>query len=91
MSDAGALDLAWSGARGRRLGGLVKRSMSLAGHRTSIALEEEFWSALGQIAAARGQTVASLVAEIDAKRTGSRPLASELRVLALKWFADRQP
>jgi predicted DNA-binding ribbon-helix-helix protein len=68
--------------------GLVKRSFSLAGHRTSVALEPEFWSALGQIAAARGQTVSALVAEVDAGRTVLRPLASELRLLALKWFSD---
>jgi predicted DNA-binding ribbon-helix-helix protein len=74
-----------------RQSGLVKRSFSLAGHRTSIALEEEFWSALSRIADSRGQTVSSLVAEIDAARTGPRPLASELRVLALKWFSDWIP
>jgi predicted DNA-binding ribbon-helix-helix protein len=51
-------------------------------------LEEEFWSALGRISVARGQTVSALIAEIDARRTGFRPLASELRILALTWYSD---
>jgi predicted DNA-binding ribbon-helix-helix protein len=61
---------------------LRKKSFSLAGHRTSVALEEEFWSVLGQSAAARGMALAALVAEIDAAR-GPRPLASALRLYAL--------
>jgi predicted DNA-binding ribbon-helix-helix protein len=63
---------------------LVKRSFSLAGHRTSVALEPDFWEALGGIAGARGQTLAALVAEIDAARDPAHPLASALRVLALR-------
>jgi predicted DNA-binding ribbon-helix-helix protein len=74
-------------AAGRwRLSGLIKRSFSLAGHRTSVALEEEFWSALIQIAARRNQTLTGLVAATDAVRDPSRPLASALRVLALREF-----
>lgn len=59
---------------------LKKRSFSLAGHRTSVALEEEFWAVLDQ--AASGKSLASLVAQIDAQR-GDRPLASALRLHAL--------
>ncbi len=62
---------------------LVKRSLALSGHRTSVALEPEFWAALGAIATARGQTLAGLVASVDASRAADRPLASALRVLAL--------
>ena len=72
--------------RGRRLSGLVKRSFSLAGHRTSVALEDEFWDALTHMAAGRGQSLAALVAGIDAARTPDRPLASALRVVALRQF-----
>lgn len=64
--------------------GLVKRSVSLAGHRTSIALEAEFWSGLAALAASRGQALAALLAEIDAKRPPDRPLASALRVALLE-------
>ena len=63
---------------------LVKRSFSLAGHRTSVALEPEFWEVLAEIAARSGRAVGALVAEIDAQRQPEQPLASALRVHALK-------
>lgn len=59
---------------------LKKRSFSLAGHRTSVALEAEFWAVLDE-AAAEG-SLAALVARVDAAR-GARPLASALRLHAL--------
>ena len=62
---------------------LVKHSFSLAGHRTSVALEPEFWAALAALAAARGLTLAGLIVAVDAARTPDQPLASALRVLAL--------
>ena len=62
---------------------LVKHSFSLAGHRTSVALEPEFWAALTALAAARGLTLAGLIVAVDAARTPDQPLASALRVLAL--------
>ncbi|MEO8715654.1 MAG: ribbon-helix-helix domain-containing protein [Acetobacteraceae bacterium] len=73
------------------MSGLVKRSFSLAGHRTSVALEEEFWDALSRMAAERGQPLSALVAAIDAARTPERPLASVLRVVALRRFFDPPP
>jgi predicted DNA-binding ribbon-helix-helix protein len=63
---------------------LRKRSLQLAGHRTSIALEPEFWAALEAMAGARGSSLAGLVLAIDAAR-GERPLASACRVAALAW------
>lgn len=63
---------------------LEKRSLSLSGHRTSIALEPEFWAALTASAAAEGRTLSNLVTEIDAERGAARPLASALRVYALQ-------
>jgi predicted DNA-binding ribbon-helix-helix protein len=65
------------------MSGLVKRSFTLAGHRTSIALEPEFWEALERIAAARGLRLSALVAALDAERAPEQPLASMLRVHAL--------
>jgi len=62
---------------------LVKRSFSLAGHRTSVALEPEFWEALAEIADQRGQPLSALVAAIDADRTPEDNLASSLRIFAL--------
>lgn len=65
------------------MGVLVKRSFTLAGHRTSVALEPEFWQALASLAGAAGRSVAALVAEVDSTRPPERPLASALRVHAL--------
>ncbi len=62
---------------------LVKRSLSLSGHRTSVALEPEFWAVLEALAAGRGQSLIALVAAEDAARDPARSLASSLRVLAL--------
>jgi predicted DNA-binding ribbon-helix-helix protein len=69
-----------------RLSSLVKRSFSLSGHRTSVALEEEFWIALTRVAELRGQSLSALVAAVDAGRFTGQPLASALRVLALREF-----
>jgi len=63
---------------------LRKRSISLAGHATSLALELEFWSALEAMAASRTISLAALILEIDAGR-GDSPLASACRVAALNW------
>jgi predicted DNA-binding ribbon-helix-helix protein len=61
---------------------LKKRSFSLSGHRTSVALEAEFWAVLESEVARSGQSLAAFVAEVDKKR-GIRPLASALRLHAL--------
>ena len=63
---------------------LVKRSFSLAGHRTSVALEPEFWAALSAIAVGRAITLSALVGQTDAAREAEKPLASALRVMALR-------
>jgi predicted DNA-binding ribbon-helix-helix protein len=66
---------------------LAKRSFSLAGHRTSVALEPEFWAVLEEAARARRTSLAALVAEVDAARApGSAPLASTLRLYVLRWL-----
>jgi len=58
-----------------------KRSVLIAGHPTSVSLEEEFWDALKAEAAARGVSVNALIEEIDAGRTGN--LSSAIRVFIL--------
>jgi predicted DNA-binding ribbon-helix-helix protein len=62
---------------------IVKHSIAIAGHRTSVSLEEAFWQALKQVAAARGISLAALVAEIDAGRADAN-LSSAIRVFVLK-------
>ena len=63
--------------------GVVKRSVAIAGHRTSVSLETPFWDALKDIAAARGASVQALVGEIDAGRGGAN-LSTAIRVVVLR-------
>lgn len=62
---------------------LLKRSVSLAGHRTSLSLEAEFWAVIDTAIRADGMSLAGLIAQIDEAR-GLEPLASSMRVWALK-------
>ncbi len=63
---------------------LRKRSFALAGHRTSVALEDAFWNALAAIATRQGESLSALVATVDRERTPDTSLASALRMLALQ-------
>jgi predicted DNA-binding ribbon-helix-helix protein len=61
----------------------LKRSITIAGHRTSLSLEPEFWDALGALAQARNRSLAGLVTAIDEAR-GHTNLSSALRVEILR-------
>ena len=65
----------------------LKRSITVAGHRTSISLEPEFWQMLQKLAHERGKPMAALVGDIDQKR-GDRNLSSALRVWILDQIAN---
>ena len=69
---------------------LRKKSFSIAGHRTSIALEAEFWAALEREARHEAISLAALVARIDLER-GPRNLASALRVHVLNQALEKPP
>ncbi|MES0882447.1 ribbon-helix-helix domain-containing protein [Roseibium sp. SCP14] len=62
---------------------LVKRSLSLHGHRTSLALEPEFWEVVDGFTGTERRSLASLIAEIDDNRDPDDPLSSAVRVWAL--------
>lgn len=66
-----------------------KHSVSIAGHRTSITLEDAFMDALRQMAAERGIAVAALIAEIDSAQTTPGNLSSAIRVAVLDWALNR--
>lgn len=66
----------------RRAGIVVKHSLTIAGHRTSISLERAFWDRLKALAAERDLSLAAFVAEIDAGR-GKANLSSAIRVFVL--------
>ncbi len=68
-------------------GDFIKRSLTIAGHRTSLRLERAFWRRLEALADARGLSLSALVAEVDARR-GAANLSSALRVFALESARD---
>ena len=61
-----------------------KRSITIGGHQTSIALEDAFWSELAALAEARRLSLSALVAEVDKARGESGNLASALRLHVLE-------
>ncbi len=65
-----------------------KRSVVVAGHRTSVSLEDAFWQALTRIAAERGRSINALVTEVDRERQGA--LSSALRVYVLETLTGRR-
>ena len=60
-----------------------KHSVAIRGHRTSFSLEQPFLDDLRAIAAARGMTLAALIAEIDGERPRNANLYSALRIFVL--------
>jgi predicted DNA-binding ribbon-helix-helix protein len=67
---------------------VIKRSIVIAGHKTSISLEDAFWKALKDIALAQGTTMSELVATIDTQRRHGN-LSSAIRLFVLDHFQAR--
>ena len=67
---------------------VIKRSIVIAGHKTSVSIEDAFWTALKEIAQARQQSVAELIGSIDGTRRGSN-LSSAIRVFVLDYYRGR--
>jgi len=67
---------------------VVKRSIVIAGHKTSVSLEDAFWDALKEIANERDNTLSDLVAEIDATRAQGN-LSSAIRLFVLDQVRKR--
>jgi predicted DNA-binding ribbon-helix-helix protein len=66
---------------------LIKKSITIKKHRTSISLEKEFWDALKIIAIQRSSTVDKIVSDVDLHRNTS--LASSTRVFILQYFLEK--
>ena len=66
---------------------VVKRSIVIAGHKTSVSLEDAFWEALKEIAAGREATLSELVANIDSSRNQGN-LSSAIRLFVLEHFRN---
>jgi predicted DNA-binding ribbon-helix-helix protein len=69
---------------------VTKRSVVIAGHKTSISLEVSFWNGLKQIARDRQRTLSDLVNEIDCGRADAN-LSSALRVFVFEYFRGGEP
>jgi predicted DNA-binding ribbon-helix-helix protein len=67
---------------------VIKRSIVLAGHKTSVSLEDAFWKALKEIAIARGTSLSNLVTSIDVERRQGN-LSSCLRLFVLDLYRNR--
>jgi predicted DNA-binding ribbon-helix-helix protein len=67
---------------------VVKRSIVIAGHRTSVSLEDAFWNTLKEIAAERDMTLSQLIAAIDAARHHGN-LSSGIRLFVLGYYRDQ--
>ena len=67
---------------------MEKRSLTIAGHRTSIAIEREFWAGLEAMALASSKSIAAVIAEIDQEREAPN-LSSAVRLAVLAWYRDR--
>lgn len=64
---------------------VVKRSIVVAGHKTSVSLEEAFWNGMKEISSARGMTLSELVGEIDSQRKQGN-LSSAIRLFVLDHY-----
>jgi predicted DNA-binding ribbon-helix-helix protein len=67
---------------------VVKRSIVVAGHKTSVSLEEAFWNGMKEISGERNMTLSELVGEIDSKRQQGN-LSSAIRLFVLDHFKSR--
>jgi predicted DNA-binding ribbon-helix-helix protein len=67
---------------------VVKRSILIAGHRTSVSLEDAFWNGLKEIAGRRDMTLSDLVAAIDSARNHGN-LSSVIRLFVLEFYRDQ--
>lgn len=72
---------------------IQKRSLEIAGHKTSVSLEDEFWSALKEIARDEGVNVFDLATRIDKERTAvsKSNLSSAIRLFVLDHYVKRGP
>ncbi len=67
---------------------VVKRSIVIAGHKTSVSLEDAFWQGLKEIANGRDMTLSDLVATIDTDRHHGN-LSSAIRLFVLDYYRER--
>lgn len=67
---------------------IIKRSVAIGGHKTSVSLEDVFWQSLREIAEQRGTTLSAVLDDIDAHRKNSN-LSSHIRMFVLDYYRSR--
>jgi len=67
---------------------VLKRSINIAGHKTSVSVEDEFWNCLKEIAGERGMSLAAMIGAIDGDREQDN-LSSALRLFVLGFYRDQ--
>ena len=67
---------------------VLKRSVVIAGHKTSVSVEDEFWDSLKEIAVERGMTLAAMIGAIDGDREHAN-LSSAIRLFVLGFYRDQ--
>jgi predicted DNA-binding ribbon-helix-helix protein len=67
---------------------IIKRSVKIAGHKTSVSLEDAFWKGLKEIASERGMAVSELAAAIDSERQRGN-MSSAIRLFVLGFYRDQ--
>jgi predicted DNA-binding ribbon-helix-helix protein len=68
---------------------VLKRSIVIAGHKTSVSVEDEFWDSFKEIASERGMTVAAMIGAIDGDRKHAN-LSSAVRLFVLGFYRDQR-
>ena len=68
---------------------IIKRSVLVRGHKTSISLEEPFWNGLKDIAASRGQPLTAVLQRVDLDRQDNSNLSSAVRLFVLEHYRDQ--
>ncbi len=66
-----------------------KRSIMIAGHRTSVSLEDAFWDVLGELAAKDGRSIAALIGEIDKRRSETGQAEASLSATIRLYVLER--
>jgi predicted DNA-binding ribbon-helix-helix protein len=70
---------------------IIKRSVSVNGHKTSISLEEPFWNEIKAIASQKNTTIKDLITDIDRDKQAEANLSSSLRVFILRHYRAVTP
>jgi predicted DNA-binding ribbon-helix-helix protein len=70
---------------GHKRSAVIKRSIVIGGHKTSISMEDPFWAGLKKVAGERAMTLSQIVGEIDEDRTNGN-LSSAVRLFVLDYY-----